>query len=91
MRNDISFLLDSRLTLYEHQSTYNPNLPLRYLMYIADLHSNMVRDANLYSSRALSIPTPEFIIFYNGDEMQPDRQELKLSDLFEVQEELKLV
>lgn len=87
MRNDISFLIDSRLTLYEHQSTYNPNLPLRYLMYIADLYSNMMRDTNLYGSKALSIPTPKFIIFYNGNEVQPDRRELKLSDLFQVPEE----
>lgn len=87
MQNDISFLIDSRLTLYEHQSTYNPNLPLRYLMYIADLYSNMMRDTNLYGSKALSIPTPKFIIFYNGNEVQPDRRELKLSDLFQVPEE----
>ncbi|MDE7249929.1 MAG: hypothetical protein K2N82_08595, partial [Lachnospiraceae bacterium] len=28
--NDVSFIIDSRLSLYEHQSTYSPNLPLRY-------------------------------------------------------------
>ena len=26
MRNDISFLIDSQLTLFEQQSTYNPNM-----------------------------------------------------------------
>ena len=31
MRNDISFIVDMRLNLYEHQATYNPNLPLRFL------------------------------------------------------------
>lgn len=29
MKNDVSFLLDSRLMLYERQSTWNPNIPLR--------------------------------------------------------------
>ena len=44
MHNDISFLIDSRLSLYEHQSTYTPNLPLRYLMYVSDLYSSITRD-----------------------------------------------
>ena len=34
MKNDVSFIIDSRLSLYEHQSTYSPNLPLRYLLYV---------------------------------------------------------
>ena len=46
MRNDLSFIIDSRLCLYEHQSTYSPNLPLRYLMYVSDLYSQMTKDAN---------------------------------------------
>ena len=37
MKNDVSFLLDERMTLYEHQSTWNPNMPLRDLIYIARL------------------------------------------------------
>lgn len=47
----ISFLIDSRLTLYEHQSTYSPNLPLRYLLYVADLYSSITRNANLYGTK----------------------------------------
>lgn len=86
MRNDISFLIDSRLTMYEHQSTYNPNLPLRNLFYIADLYSNLTRDANLYGSKLIALPTPRFIVFYNGEELQPERQELKLSDAFQIPE-----
>ena len=43
MHNDLSFLIDSRLSLYEHQSTYSPNLPLRYLFYISDLYSGMTK------------------------------------------------
>ena len=51
MHNDLSFLIDSRLSLYEHQSTYSPNLPLRYLFYISDLYSVMTRDSNLYGTK----------------------------------------
>ena len=51
MHNDVSFIIDSRLSLYEHQSTYSPNLPLRYLFYVSDLYSKMTKDSNLYESR----------------------------------------
>ena len=27
MKNDVAFLMDFRLNLYEHQSTWNPNMP----------------------------------------------------------------
>lgn len=88
MRNDISFLIDSSIqTLYEHQSTYNPNLPLRYLMYIADLYSSITRDTNLYGSKEILLPTPRFLIFYNGVDEQPERKILKLSDLYTVPED----
>ena len=66
MRNDLSFLIDFRLSLYEHQSTYSPNLPLRDLFYISDLYSGMVKDENLYGVKLVQIPTPQFVIFYNG-------------------------
>ena len=82
MHNDISFIIDSRLSLYEHQSTYSPNLPLRYLMYIADLYSVLTRKENLYGHKAVMIPVPFFVIFYNGEEQLPDRVLLPLSDLF---------
>ena len=49
------FLIDGRLSLYEHQSTYNPNLPLRFLIYIAKLYSRMTRNANLYGTKVIRI------------------------------------
>lgn len=96
MKNDLSFLLDARLSLYEHQSTYSPNLPLRFLLYLADLLSGMTRDDNLYGSKKVTIPPPGFIVFYNGEEEQPDRRILRLSDLYGAEEkehklELKVV
>ncbi len=96
MKNDLSFLIDDRLSLYEHQSTVNPNMPLRFLFYISDLYSGMTAEENPYSSKALIIPSPCFVIFYNGEEPQPDRKILRLSDLYavrmkEAQLELKAV
>ena len=86
MKNDISFLIDARLVLYEHQSTYSPNLPLRFFLYLADLYSDMIRNVNLYSSKKVQLPTPHFVVFYNGERKQPDRKILKLSDLYSVVE-----
>ena len=83
VKNDISFLIDGRLSLYEHQSTYTPNLPLRFLIYIAKLYSRMTRNANLYGTKVIHIPPPEFLIFYNGREELPDRTVLNLSDMYE--------
>ena len=87
MRNDLSFLIDFRLSLYEHQSTYSPNLPLRDLFYISDLYSGMVKDENLYGIKLVQIPAPQFVIFYNGMKEMPDRTVLRLSDTYSVKEE----
>ena len=87
MHNDVSFIIDSRLSLYEHQSTYSPNLPLRYLFYVSDLYSKMTKDNNLYGSRRIILPSPRFLIFYNGKEERPEREVLELADAFETQEE----
>lgn len=82
MQNDVSFLIDSRLSLYEHQSTYNPNLPLRFLFYVSDIYSALTKEAHLYGTKIIPIPTPNFLIFYNGEEEMPDRQILKLSNAY---------
>ena len=87
MHNDVSFIVDSRLSLYEHQSTYSPNLPLRYLFYVSDLYAKMTKDSNLYGSRRIKIPSPRFLIFYNGKEERAEREILELADAFEIHEE----
>ena len=87
MKNDVSFLIDGRLSLYEHQSTKNPNLPLRFLLYISHQYSRLTVKANLYGEMIVRIPAPEFIIFYNGKDEMPERQLLKLSDMYSVKEE----
>ena len=87
MKNDLSFLIDGRLSLYEHQSTYNPNLPLRFLIYISQLYAGMTRNENLYGTKVVQIPPPEFVIFYNGEKDMPEETHLRLSDMYRLKVE----
>ncbi len=82
-KNDISFVFDFELLLYEHQSTCNPNMPLRDLLYVTRVLQNRIKDENLYSKSLIKIPTPRFVVFYNGTDFQPEQQVLYLSDAFE--------
>ena len=83
MKNDVAFLVDMRLYLCEHQSTYNPNIPLRNLFYIASEYQILVKDQSLYSSVLLRLPAPKFLVFYNGTGQIADREELRLSAAYE--------
>ena len=76
MKNDISFLFGFSLNLYEHQSSVNPNMPLRDLFYVADLLQKIVKDKNLYSSSLVGIPTPKFVMFYNGTDEEAAQMEI---------------
>ena len=67
MKNDISFIINNQMSLYEHQSTYSPNLPLRGFMYYAELLRTRYHDNKIYSSSRIKIATPNYIVFYNGD------------------------
>lgn len=73
------------MNLYEHQSTYNPNLPIRGLIYLAHLYEEYIEDGqiNLYSSGLKKLPFPQYFVFYNGTKKAPDRSFLKLSDAFQ--------
>lgn len=68
MKNDLAFIVDTGLFLYEHQSTYTPNMPLRDLFYISAEYQKFVNHRSLYSSVIQKIPAPNFIVFYNGTE-----------------------
>ena len=87
IKNDASFIvnMDSTLNVYEHQSTYNPNIPLRELIYFVAIIKEMVDDRYIYSRRQVKIPTPRFAVFYNGDEKRPEQEVLYLSTAFENQ------
>ena len=84
MKNDIAFVLDYCMNLFEHQSTDNPNMPLRGLLYFARQYEKHVneKELNLYGKKQLQIPTPQYVVFYNGTEWTGERKILKLSDSF---------
>ncbi len=82
MKNDLAFIINTNLFLYEHQSTYNPNIPLRDLFYISSEYEKMVTRKSLYSSTLQKIPAPEFVVFYNGIRKTADVQTHRLSEAF---------
>ncbi len=84
MKNDVSFLLGSFLSLYEQQSTFNPNMPVRDLMYLGKLYDKYIHKhgLNIYGERQIKLPVPKFITFYNGNK-ECDDDILRLSDAFE--------
>lgn len=84
MKNDLSFIIGSQLNLYEHQSTWNPNMPLRGLLYFAQQFEGLLaaRGDNIYGKGRIALPTPIYIVFYNGSGMNTDNLMLYLSDSF---------
>ncbi len=80
MKNDISCVMDFSLNLYEHQSTVNPNIPLRDLFYVSKILQGLIVKEDVYSSRRINIPIPRFYMFYNGLKEMPEQWEMKLSE-----------
>ena len=83
--NDVSCLIDNKIiVLAEHQSTVNANMPVRFLEYSARLYEQIQSPRDRYLRKLKQIPTPEFYVFYNGEEKYPSQAELRLSDAFTV-------
>lgn len=82
MKNDVAYLIRDILSLYEHQSTMNPNLPVRGLLYFADMFRGILHGKHIYGTKLVTLPTPVYVVFYNGDQEIGDEQWLKLSDAF---------
>ncbi len=83
MKNDLAFIVATELFLYEHQSTYTPNMPLRDLLYISSEYQKLVDHRSLYSSAIQKIPAPNFIVFYNGTRKKEDSWINFLSEAYE--------
>jgi predicted transposase YdaD len=82
--NDLSFLVDNKLVvLIEHQSTINPNMAIRLLIYCGRVYEKIFNRKMLYTTKPLKVPRPEFIVLYNGTGDYPDQQTIRLSELFE--------
>lgn len=88
MKNDLAYILAGTLSMYEHQSTYSPNLPVRFLIYLAQEYQTVIEKAekSLYGNGQISLPTPQCIVFYNGLKEMPEERTLKLSDAFDNKE-----
>ena len=82
VRNDAAFILDMNLSVYEHEATICPNMPLRALIYVTNILEQWVKKENIYGRKLVKIPTPRFAVFYNGVEEQPEQYQLKLSDAY---------
>lgn len=83
IKNDLAFIIDNKfIILIEHQSTVNPNMPLRMLIYLAQQYEKLCYSNEIYSSRRILVPFPELYVFYNGAADTPIEKELKLSDAF---------
>ena len=83
MHNDLSFIIDTRLNIYEHQSTKCRNIPIRCLLYVSSLYSQLIDDDSIFRDKRLSIPEPHFVMFYNGVEKMPEETTYKLSEMYE--------
>ena len=87
LQNDLSFVVDFDLWFFEHQSTLNPNMPYRFLLYLASEYSKMSTDDLLYSNKLQMLDTPHFVVFYNGTDPLPEYSTLKLSSAYRNKEE----
>lgn len=85
MKNDVSVCLYGNINLWEHQSTINPNMPLRGLLYFAKQYEGWIAShrKDIYSRKLLKIPTPQFYVLYNGTELRPEHEEYHLTEAFE--------
>jgi len=85
MKNDLAYILSGTLSMYEHQSTYSSNLPVRFLIYLAQEYQIVIEKAekSLYGTGHITLPTPQCIVFYNGTKAMAEETTLKLSDAFE--------
>ena len=84
MKNDVSFIILNEMNLWEHQSSFNPNMPMRFFIYGCKLYEKYTETSDYFkfSTRLQSLPKPKCLCFYNGTAEQPERLEMKLSDAF---------
>ena len=93
MRNDVSFLIANTVSFYEQQSTFNPNMPMRLLIYAGMVYAKYVKESNdyhRYSSSLQKAPTPKCVCFYNGEASKEDNIILKLSDSFDSEPDIEV-
>ena len=84
MKNDVSCIIDNRIAIYEHQSPWNYKMPLRGFRYTAELYNKLIyeQDLDVYRRKMIKLPTPQYVVFYNGIERRAEKEILRLSDSF---------
>ena len=84
MHNDVAFLIADEVNLYEQQSTWNPNMPLRLLQYTGNMYEKLLalEKRSKFSKSIIPLPVPKLVVFYNGRDDAPDETVLRLSDAF---------
>lgn len=83
--NDIAVMVnDQFIMMIEHQTTINPNMPLRLLEYVSRIYGNMIDSKSKFSTQLIPLAKPEFIVFYTGKENIPPETYLHLSDAFKL-------
>jgi len=88
LRNDISFSVENKfIVLIEHQSSVNPNMGLRFLLYISRIYDQFMDKDGIYRTKPISIENPEFYVMYNGKDDYPEKSTIKLSDLYKVKDD----
>ena len=80
----MSFIVVDEMVLLEHQSTHNPNMPLRGLLYFSRLYGKYidVNKVDVYNSSLQMLPTPRYVVLYFGERRRPYREVMRLSDSF---------
>lgn len=93
MKNDLAFIIAGVLNMYEHQSTFNPNMPVRFFIYLGQEFQKVIarKKGDLYGRSLIRLPNPRCVVFYNGDSEEPDERILRLSDAYEQKEEVPQV
>lgn len=84
MKNDVSYIFNDTMNIYEQQSSICPNMPIRGLMYAGRLYDKYIKlhGLNIYGRRQVSLPVPKLVVFFNGPDDTEDEKELLLSDAF---------
>ena len=94
MKNDVSFLIADTMSFYEQQSSFNPNMPMRFFVYAGMVYSRYIetsQEYRKYSSKQQKAPTPKCICFYNGTSEKDDKTILKLSDSFDSESDIEVI
>jgi hypothetical protein len=90
LKNDLAFVVRGKVMVVgEHMSSPYENMPVRLLMYIGLLYEKWIKmkgeEKFIYGRTLYKIPTPAFVVFYNGTEKKPEKEILSLSNAFDTQ------